>query len=161
MVKPVSIINTSFRYTSSWYTLWLTNWDSLLQTLTSIIWLCKRRVFQTCGACETLLHCIFWCFETWHCDTRNGFSVSGREWADWGIKKVLAGFPLLSSRRFSLVCYFTVRSIVFFFARPRARQRPVVNKLYFNDYFNSLLHFSFYLFASCKIYRPHSNPTDC
>ena len=57
----------------TWHTLWLVNCDSLLQTLTSIIRLCARRVYQTYRACETLLP-----RNLWHFDAKNGFSASGR-----------------------------------------------------------------------------------
>ena len=64
---------------------------------------------KTCQARETprLLT-----FDIWHFDTINGFSVSGR--GSGGIdvfEKMLTGSSLLSSRRFSLVRYFTARDL--------------------------------------------------
>ena len=48
-VEPVGIVfNTSFRYTGSWYTLWLVNFDSLLQHLRQSLYFARAR--------ETLLH---------------------------------------------------------------------------------------------------------
>ena len=80
--EPVRIVfNTSFRWISSWYTLWLVNnCHSLLQHL------CQSFGFARTESNKHVEHVnrnppvprTFWRFDIWHFDRRNGFSVSGR-----------------------------------------------------------------------------------
>ena len=75
VVEPVStVFNTSFRYASSWYTLWFINCNNLLQHL--------RKSFGFART-EFNKHVELWNPPTmrllafWHFDTRNGFSGCG------------------------------------------------------------------------------------
>ena len=82
VAEPVRIVfNTSFRWTSPWYTLWLVNnCHSLLQHL------CQSFGFARTESNKHVEHVNrnppvprkFCRFDIWHFDRRNGFSVSGR-----------------------------------------------------------------------------------
>ena len=81
----------SFRYTSSWYTLWLVNGDSILQHVRQSFGF-ARRVCQTCRACESLLHHTFWRLTFWSKElffTMWWLGGGGERvvCADWGIWK--------------------------------------------------------------------------
>ena len=107
---------TSFRYTSSWYTPWLVNGDSILQHVRQSFGF-ARRVYQTCGACESLQHHTFWRLTFWSKElffTMWWFGGGeGVVCADWGIwKDAYRLFPSLFPPFFARS--FFHRSLVFF-----------------------------------------------
>ena len=117
IVEPVSIaFITSFWYTSSWYTLWLVNCDSILQHL------CQTFDF-TCTESNEPVHLYSMTvkpsytapFDLWHltyhwhrkCFFRNWMGSAWIEVHVHVFEKMFTGSILLSSCSFSLIHYFT------------------------------------------------------
>ena len=93
-VEPViNVFNTSFWYTSSWYTLWLVNFNSLCQPHQLLDFTCRERKKHSEGV-DTLLYCTFRHFNICHFGTRNSFSGSGQTEV---FVKILTGSQLLFS----------------------------------------------------------------
>ena len=112
--STVSIVfNKSFWYSTSWYTLWLLNCDSYLQHLHHPFDFAHAEFNKHVEHVKPSykLH-TFSCFDIWHFKIRNSFSGSGKDsrWIDI-FKKMLKGSPLLPSHHFSLIHYFTARSL--------------------------------------------------
>lgn len=76
------------------------------------------RVWQTCQACETLLHRIFWRFDISHFDTKNGFSESG-----WGITDAYRLSPSFLPLIFAGSLFHCSLTIFARLPWPRARHR--------------------------------------
>ena len=87
--------------TSSWYTRWLVNCDSLRQHYYVNHWLQAHRVLQT------------WTCRAWVTLDVLTFVFQKVGWVDRlrYLKRRLQVPPLISSRHFSLVHYFTARSV--------------------------------------------------
>lgn len=92
------------------------------------MWVCVCECEYVCmyEACDTLLHRIFWHFDIWDFDTRNGFS--GRERGSWRtaevFKKIRTGSPPLSSGHF-----FATRPLYSLFCTSASKSRQPVEAL--------------------------------
>ena len=105
-VEPViNVFNTSFWYTSSWYTLWLVNFNSLCQPHQLLGFTQAGTKKKHSEGVDTLLYSTFRHFNMsfWH--EKQFFW----KWADWDVCKDAYRFsaPLLSFRRFTLARFFT------------------------------------------------------
>ena len=94
-VEPViNVFNTSFWYTTSWYTLWLVNFNSLCQPHQLLGFTNAKTKKKHSEGVDTLLYSTFRHFNICHFHTRNSFCGSGRTEV---FVKMLTGSQLLFS----------------------------------------------------------------
>ena len=115
VVEPVStVFNTSFRYTSSWYTLWLVNCDNLLQHLRKSFGFARTEFNKQVEHWNPpTMHLLTF----WHFDTRNSFSG----WGGGGVG-VVSWFRYL--KRCSSFYLLAVNRSIRFCAHPHWPREP-------------------------------------